>query len=188
MGLTANFALKEWAVAIEALCQGRTIILLRKGGLRERQGKFEVKRDRIWLYPTYEHQKPELLKPEYAARVQPVPSGWHPETIQIQAWAQIDTIFQTAEASTVLALLPYHIWNERFVHQRLGWKPGQPLYVLLLRVYQLKQACAFPYCAEYGGCRSWIELLEMPAAFTGSPVIDRIAYDQQVEAIGQILR
>ncbi|MEO1671947.1 MAG: DUF1802 family protein, partial [Cyanobacteria bacterium J06631_2] len=67
--------LKEWAIAVDALSQGRTIMLLRKGGIRERG--FQVKYSPVWLYPTYEHQKPNLLKPEYVTQVTPVESGWH---------------------------------------------------------------------------------------------------------------
>ena len=186
MGL-ASVALKEWAVAVDALCQGKTIVLLRKGGIRERQGKFEVARDRIWLYPTYEHQKPELLKPEYARQVQPMPPGWHPQTIAIGAWAQIDAVFQITDRSTVAALLPFHIWNEQFVVQRLGWKPSQPLYVLLLRVYSLAQPYEITYQQNYGGCRSWIELEEALTDPDGVPVLDRAEYERQIGAIRQIL-
>ncbi len=57
-------ALKEWAIAIEALETGKTIILLRKGGIREKGGHFQAKYLQVWLYPTYEHQKPQLLKPD----------------------------------------------------------------------------------------------------------------------------
>jgi hypothetical protein len=68
--------------------------------------------------------------------VKTVPSGWHPETIRIGAWAKITDIFQVSDEAAVKALLPYHIWNEQFVSDRLKWKPRTPLYVLLLRTYQ----------------------------------------------------
>jgi hypothetical protein len=82
-------ALKEWAVAVDALAAGQTILLLRKGGIREQGGTFAVPHRQVWLYPTYEHQKPHLLRSDYAAQVTEVPSGWHPEQVKIQAWAQI---------------------------------------------------------------------------------------------------
>jgi len=187
MGLTTHRALKEWAVAIEALQQGRTIMMLRKGGIREQKGRFSVVCDRVWLYPTYEHQNPELLKPEYASQVQQLPSGQHPGTIAIGAWAQIDAVFQITELSTVVALLPFHIWNAQFVVQRFGWKPSQPLYVLLLRVYPLAQPYEITDCPEYRGCRSWIELAEALTDPDSVPVLDRAEYEQQVAAIRQTL-
>jgi hypothetical protein len=143
-------ALKEWAVAVEALTSGKMILLLRKGGIRERQGRFSIEFDRILLYPTYEHQQPHLLKPEYAPRATPVPSGWHPPWVPISAWAQITQVWQITEPATVEALLPDHIWNDRFVSERWHWKPHQPIHVLLLRVYRLEKMREIPNRPEYG--------------------------------------
>ena len=156
----AIHALKEWAVAVDALIAGETIMLLRKGGIREEGKHFRVAQDEVLLYPTCEHQEPGLLKAPYAGQVQPVPSGWHPETVTIRGWARIEEIFQVTDAATVEALLPYHIWNERFAAERFGWKPRYPLYVLLLRAYRLPKPRTIAYVPAYGGCRSWIDLQE----------------------------
>lgn len=179
-------ALKEWAVAVNALTQGETIMLLRKGGIREQGGSFQVAEPQFWLYPTYEHQKPQLLKAEYASRVMPVASGWHPETIEIQAWAEVTHAFEVSDADVVMALLPYHVWNEAFVTERLKWKPRSPLSVLLLRVYRLAQPQMIPYRIEYGGCKSWIELQSISAE-VASPVLTDADYLQQVQSITGLL-
>jgi hypothetical protein len=183
-------ALKEWAVTVDALAQADTILLLRKGGIREQGGSFQVAHSRIWLYPTYEHQKPHLLKPEYADRVTPVESGWHPETVPIQAWADITHTFQVSEAETVEALLPFHIWNQQFAIERLKWKPKTPIALLLLRVHRLPQAQTIPYREEYGGCKSWIELALSPDVShePAKPVLPDEVYQKQVEAIEQKLK
>lgn len=158
MAEMAIHALKEWAVAVDALIAGETIVLLRKGGIREEGKHFRVAQNEVLLYPTYEHQEPDLLKEPYSALVQPVPSGWHPETVTIRGWARIEEIFQVTDASTVEALLPYHIWNDRFATERFGWKPRYPLYLLLLRAYHLREPRTIDYVPAYGGCRSWIDL------------------------------
>jgi hypothetical protein len=180
-------ALKEWATAIAALETGKTILLLRKGGIKEVGGRFQVQYPQALLYPTYEHQKPELLKPEYAAQVNPVASGWHPETVSIGSWANITDIFSVTQESVVDRLLPYHIWNEKLVSDRLHWKPRQPLYLLLLRVYKLPQRFNIPYAQEYGGCKSWLDL-QQPISLEGSiPILNEPEYTEQVEAIRQIV-
>ena len=112
MLLNTTHALKEWAVAVDALEEGKTILLLRKGGIREEGGSFKVAWDEVLLYPTFEHQQPDFLKPEYADKVSPVESGWHPETVRIGAWAKITHIFMVNYQPSILALLPYAIWNE----------------------------------------------------------------------------
>jgi hypothetical protein len=176
-------ALKEWAIATEALANGDTITLLRKGGIREIGGRFQVQQSQVWLYPTYEHQNPALLKAAYADRVQTVASGWHPETVALQAWANITHVLAVYEPQRVMALDPWHIWNERFINERLKWKAQSPLFVLLLRSYRLPQALVIPWEPAYGGCRSWLELRQAYPVETTQPVLSDTQYHQQVEAI-----
>ena len=185
MKLTA--ALKEWAVAVEALQRGETIVLLRKGGIREEGGRFSVTHRQALLYPTYEHQKPELLDPDYKEKVTPVESGWHPETIRLGAWAEITDILPVSDPSELAALLPYHIWNDRMVGDRLKWKPRQPLYVLLLRTHKLQQPQIVAYRPEYGGCRSWIDLAAPISLEASAPVLSDSAYNSQVAAIRNLI-
>lgn len=187
MESSTTHALKEWAVAVNALEQGKMIMLLRKGGITEEGNRFQVPHQQILLYPTYEHQQPNLLKAEYATQVKPVTSGWHPETVRIGSWAEITDILPVREASAVAALLPYHIWNEQFVSDRLKWKPRQPLHLLLLRTYQLSSVSEIPYRSEYGGCRSWIDLVE-PISIDGIvPVLNDEEYSKQTNQIRQIV-
>jgi hypothetical protein len=182
-----DHALKEWAVAVEALEKGETILLLRKGGIREERGTFTVAHRKVLLYPTYEHQKPHLLKTDYADQVEPVPSGWHPSTVRIGSWAEITDIFQVSEEETVSALLPFHIWNEQLARERFGWKPRQPLTVLLLRVYRFPQAKILPFRPEYGGCRSWLDFPEPISLEDSIPAMADSNYGQQVTAIHQLI-
>ncbi|NJL86529.1 MAG: DUF1802 family protein [Leptolyngbyaceae cyanobacterium SM1_1_3] len=172
-------ALKEWSVAVEALAAGDTLLLLRKGGIREAAGQFTVPYSRVILYPTYEHQQPDWLKPKYAQTVKPVASGWHPETISLRAWAEIADIFQVSEPSSLDALQPFHIWQEAFATERFKWKPQQPLYVLLLRVYRLANAVEIPYHSSYSGCRSWLELQTAIAVDHSYPALSESDFNQQ---------
>lgn len=187
MELTTTFhALKEWAVAVNALEDGKTIMLLRKGGIHERNGHFQVAHKQILLYPTYEHQQAFMLKAEYANGVYPVTSGWHPETVRIGSWAEITDILPVSEEFIVNALLPFHIWNEHFISDRLKWKARQPLYILLLRTYKLPQQ-EIPYHPKYGGCKSWIDLDQPTQLQAAKPVLSDFAYTQQVETIRGIV-
>lgn len=181
--LRTTHTLKEWAVAVDALEAGETIVLLRKGGIKEEGNHFKVAHKEILLYPTFEHQQPHLLKPEYADKVSPVRSGWHPETVRIGAWAKISDILMVSFEPSIKALLPFHVWNEQFVSDRLKWKPRQPIYVLLLRTYKLSQPQEIPYRPEYGGCKSWIDLVEPISITSAVPVLTDAEYNKQAIAI-----
>ncbi|MGI0491343.1 DUF1802 family protein [Alkalinema pantanalense CENA528] len=183
MGNQQDTALKEWSVAISALEAGETIVLLRKGGIREVGGRFTVACDRVLLYPTHEHQRTELLKPPYRGKVELVASGWHPAVIPISSWAHITDVIEVTEQAALDALLPLHIWNDLFAVERFRWKPRSPLYVLLLRVFRLNEPVMIPYQDTYGGCRSWIEL-EQSIDLTGSkPVLTDRDYAAQVQEV-----
>jgi len=183
---TLTQALKEWQVAVTALTAGETIVLLRKGGIREAKGGFMVRHDRALLYPTYEHQKPHLLKPAYARRVEPVVSGWHPDTVEIAAWVKITDQLELVDQARLQALLPFHIWNQEFAVERLKWQPQQPLTVLLLRVYRLSSPLLMLFDPAYGGCKSWIEIPPI-AVDEALPALSDRAYDERVASIRAIL-
>src|ERR671929_215941 len=55
-------AFKEWAVTVRALAEGEQLVTLRKGGIREENKHFEVEYDRFFLYPTFDHQRNDLVR------------------------------------------------------------------------------------------------------------------------------
>ena len=113
--------------------------------------------------------------------------GWHPETIRIGSFAQITNIFLVADQTTVNALLPFHIWNEQFISDRLKWKPRQPLYILLLRTYKLAQIQTILYDSAYGGCKSWIDLAQSIALDDAAVVFNDATYNQMISEIHKIV-
>jgi hypothetical protein len=154
-------AFKEWAVIVRALLEGEQILDVRKGGLHEDGRRFGVRAERCWLYPTYEHQKPELLKPAYRRWVSDAEPP-EPGTIQISGWADIVGAITLSDADELARLGSKLIWTHEYAASRLGWKARQPLWVLALRTYQLETPCIVPYREEYGGCTSWVDLDGLP--------------------------
>src|SRR5919199_3018330 len=108
-------ALKEWAVTVQALAEGKQILLLRKGGIREEAREFRVEEQAFLLYPTYEHQRADLLQPPYRAALdaaladQPAPG-----TVRISHWAEVSDTLETLDAGDVTALAPQYIWTTNY--------------------------------------------------------------------------
>ena len=48
--LKNNKALKEWAVIVKVLVEGKQILVVRKGGIVEVDDKFEVQEKEFFLY------------------------------------------------------------------------------------------------------------------------------------------
>lgn len=191
--LTTQPSLKEWAVVVAALEYGHTILLLRKGGIRE-GGHFAIQEPRFWLFPTYEHQQATLLKPEYGHLLQPAPTALPdhppiPTSHFIASWAEVTHTVQIMTEAIAEALYPFHVWSPELVHKRLTWKPQQPLYGILLRVYRLEQGIELEDQPAYGGCKSWLNL-PLPTMEVGAPgcvaVFGDAAYRQKVEELQAI--
>ncbi|HEY7067246.1 MAG TPA: DUF1802 family protein [Chloroflexota bacterium] len=182
--LATRVAFKEWAVTCRALAEGRQIVLVRKGGIREEGRQFRVEEPRFLLCPTYEHQHADLLQPPYrgdldAALASQPPAG----TVRLEHWAEVTDVHQTLEPADVEALAPHFIWTTTYAQERLRWQPKKPLYVLLLRVYRLAHAHEVPVLPSYLGCKSWVEL-EQPVSLEGMvPVLDDASYAARRAAV-----
>ena len=55
-------AFKEWAVTVRALAEGEQLVTLRKGGISESDKRFKLDHDRFFLYPTFDHQRRDLVR------------------------------------------------------------------------------------------------------------------------------
>ncbi len=55
-------AFKEWAVTVRALAEGEQLVTLRKGGIREENKHFELEHEQFFLYPTFDHQRNDLVR------------------------------------------------------------------------------------------------------------------------------
>jgi hypothetical protein len=183
-------ALKEWAVAIEALQNGDQILIMRKGGIEEETREFQVKSNSFFLFPAYEHQKKELLKEEYRHQIDETLRGWSSEADKttITAYAEVVEDIEITDQEQIDRLYAYHIWTERFTEDRLHWKRKKPLHLMLLRVYRLDQPLEVGIRPEYNGCKSWIELQGDNVMPNSQPVIDNKAFTEVVAQIKQALK
>ncbi|MGC5324778.1 DUF1802 family protein [Brevibacillus sp. SYSU BS000544] len=175
----STLSLKEWAVAIKALGEGKQIITVRKGGLYEETRDFKLEHDTFYLYPTYEHQKSEMVKPEYQSDLQATLENWTPENtmVDIRYFAKITDDIEVLDEAKIRALAPYHIWTDNFADVRLHWKKKNPLHILFARVYKLAEPLVIPIEEEYKGCKSWHNLLQDIPQGAFSPVLSDEEYE-----------
>jgi hypothetical protein len=178
-------ALREWAVAVKALEEGRQSIVLRKGGIAEETKEFRLESPRFYLFPSYEHQRPELVKPESRDAVDRTKeeAAAHPETVRVTSYAEVEDDIEVTDAETLKRLNAMHIWTEDYAEERLRWKKTKPLHVLLLRVYKLDEPIDIPMKDIYGGCKSWLRLEEEFAEPGRKPVLTDAEFQAKAEAV-----
>ncbi len=181
-----SHALKEWAVAVEALEHGETALVVRKGGIREKA--FAVPKARFLFFKGYEHQKEAQLKPAYHELLRSIPELKDDGPVVFTSFAEVHAAYEISEAEELEALDPHHIWAHEYAESRLKWRPKKPLTVLVLRTYLLPEPVELEYRAEYGGCKSWIELAKNVPATGARPALDDASFEELIRPALAVLR
>ena len=107
-------AFKEWAVTVRALSEGEQLLTLRKGGIREENKHFELEHEQFFLYPTFDHQRNDLVRESHHPELrraleegvwpdeEPPPRALlqdggipQPDRVRIRAWAEVADHFET---------------------------------------------------------------------------------------------
>jgi len=166
---TITVALKEWAVVCHALETGRQMILLRKGGIVEAIGGFELEHSRFLLFPTYLHQNVSMLKAEAQAGLSHTSA--EPEQITIGSAAEVTDLIRLTNRAQMDALEAEHIWAPPLIDMRFNYRPKNPLYLLIVRAYVLAAPVMIQNTPEYAGCKSWVPLSRPIDCTDAKPVI-----------------
>jgi len=183
--VSLQHALKEWAVAVRALERGDTALVVRKGGIREKA--FAVPQTRFLLLPGYEHQRPELVKPEFRDILDGIPALTDDGPLRFSSFAEVAGAYEVSEADDLAALDPHHMWTREYAESRFKWRPKKPLTVLVLRTYLLSETVELPFREEYGGCKSWIELGEAVSAEGARPALSDDEFEEMVAPAREVL-
>ena len=180
-----NFpAFKEWHIIVKALGAGAQILILRKGGIAEGRGGFQVGASRFWLFPTRFHQQLEKTKPA-AARFAPADLGTNgqpssqfsaPASIELRYFADIIQNEFLTDWSAVARLDPHHLWTEATIRERFDWSRPAGLHALVVRVHKLATPLTRPLTPDLGGCKSWIDLDCDFSAHPSAPVLSGAAF------------
>ncbi len=183
-----DMALKEWAVVVKALQEGRQILLLRKGGIAEAGGQFRIQQREFFLYPTFLHQEKQYIRPEFSPAFDEIQKGETFGRVRIASYATVEEVIQVTDLALLHKLEPYHIWTPAYIDLRYRYKPENPLYVMLLRTYTLPQVVEFEETKAYKGCKSWVPLGFEIATAGVTPALTDHYFHEQVQAIRETLR
>jgi len=178
---TIGVGLKEWATVCRAIEGGRQILLLRKGGIYESGGEFELEHRNFVFFPTYVHQNLKMLKPEaqggFEARAA------EPERVTLATAGQVTDILRVRSREQMEALDDQHIWTSPLIDMRFSYRPENPLYLLLVRGYRLAAPVTVQNTPEYAGCKSWVPLTEAVSTQGARPVLDDTNYQTHRQLI-----
>ncbi len=183
-------AFKEWAIVVDALGQGGQIIILRKGGISEGRGGFQMEHQRFLLFPTLFHQQRESVIATAQARYDSIAPNFPPkDKLRLEYFAEVVQVKQLHSLAEANGLHGQHIWRDEVIAERFDWGKSKSIYALAVRVYKLPQLVELPLVSAYEGCKSWIQVEHEVHTDGATPVLDDITFDARLtrfrNAIGE---
>jgi hypothetical protein len=175
-------AFKEWAVVVDALLRGEQALILRKGGLREGPGGFQMEHPEFLLFPTLFHQQRESVTPAAQARYDELaPHFPPPETLRLEGFARVVAWRRLESLDAARQLHGQHIWRDDVIAERFDWGRDKHIFVLALRVFRLDSIVECSMRPAYGGCKSWVELKEEVSLKGARAVLPDAAFAAKLE-------
>jgi hypothetical protein len=180
--MSLQVALKEWNAVCRALESGRQMLLLRKGGIYESAGEFEVEHREFLLFPTFLHQNLDMLKPAEHAGF--VAHNAEPAEVAIASAGVVTDIIELKSREQMNRIDDEHVWLAPLLDMRFTYRPENPLYLLLIRAYRLHAPVTIANTPAYAGCKSWVQL-EGGLEAAGEAVLDESGIAEVLEQIGK---
>lgn len=154
-----SIGFKEWALVCQALGEGRQTVIIRKGGIAEGRDGFAFRHREFFLFPTFFHE--QLVRVRESNGVLPEP---RPGEVEIRFFVRVKEARVMTDWDEVRALEPLHILQESVVRERFDYDDAPGVHVAFVDVFRLDTVWRFPDSKSYAGCRSWVELPEVPEA------------------------
>lgn len=186
--MTLNVALKEWDLVIADLLAGRQAILLRKGGILEANNEFELEHKRFLFYPTFVHQDPRMVKAERRPAIRQMAA--EPGEVELRGYGEVARIFEVPAAggrARVDRLADMHLWDAPLIDMRFSYRAEKPLYIVVVRAFELAAPVRIANTLSYAGCRSWVPLEEQVEVSGATPALGEGELQAVIDRIGQTL-
>ena len=176
-------AFKEWLIVVDALGRGDQILILRKGGISEDSGTFQVDHPEFVLFPTLFHQQRDAVIPQAQARYDDIaPSLPDPSLLRIEFLVRVVAWKKVQSLAAAERLKGQHIWRDEVIAQRYEWGGEKAVFALATRVYRLPRPVDLPMLPAYGGCKSWVELEPDLDVANAQPVLSDSAFSEKLKS------
>ena len=170
--------LREWSSVCDATAEGRNHVLIRKGGIAEGRGGFEIRRTFFGLLPTLFHQ----VKQAHPCADAPAP----PATVTLIC--QLVDACVVPSATSMDPIAAFHAYGPEQLAKRQQYKPDRPLCVMIIRAFRLRQPMEIGAGQIQTVCRSWAEVPLSTGMGGIDPVTEVALSDTAIDAVRQWMR
>jgi hypothetical protein len=182
-------ALKEWAALEDALASGRSSVLVRKGGIYEKRGDFQVEHRAFWIYPTGWHQNESELSPAFLEHLGDTPR-FAPHDIPLRIHCVVEDALRVESLDALLRLGDLQPFADDTLRSRFAYRGKPYLHVLIVRAHHLPEPRIIHSTPAYEGCVSWVELDEAVPSEGAVPVLDDAEFaamrDEVMRRLGDV--
>lgn len=184
--MNIQLACKEWASVCAALASGRQSLLLRKGGIAEPSGDFQVQSKWFWLYPTYVHQQQtQLRETQWLEKGEAFRA--HDKKILLFHLAEVVETFQLTKFEILEKLEPFHVLSKECVSSRFAYRtPG--LTVMIVRIHKVATPIEIDEAHFYLGCKSWVNLADPLVVNATSTVLSAEDFSSELDEIQTLVK
>lgn len=184
--MNIQLACKEWASVCAALACGRQSILLRKGGIAEPTGDFQVQSNWFWLYPTFVHQQQnQLQETEWIEKGEMFKPN--PKKILFFHLAEVVETFNLMNLDTLEKLEPFHVLSKACIGSRFAYRT-HGLTVMLVKIHKVLEPVEIDETPFYLGCKSWVNLESPFNATDSTPVLDSKVFSAEIVQIKSLIQ
>ncbi|HVG43474.1 MAG TPA: DUF1802 family protein [Longimicrobium sp.] len=166
-----DVALKEWAAIEDALAGGRLSVLVRKGGIYEKRGGFEVENRAFWIFPTGWHQNEHELSPAFRAHLGDTPR-FAPGEIPLRVHCVVEDALRVERLDALHRLGDLQPFSADTLRSRFEYRGKPYLHVLIVRAHVLPHPHVVANTAAYEGCVSWVRLDAPVPTAAARPAVD----------------
>ena len=179
--MTVGF--KEWTLVCDALGRGAQSIIIRKGGIAEGRAGFRFQHEEFLLFPTLFHEQVAKLKlPAETALPAMRADGQH----EIRFRARVEWTRDVSDLAVVERLAPFHCWQDSEIEKRFHYEDAG-VSVAFVRIEKLSASFVFADSPKFGGCRSWIQLPDLPEGITALPMLDEMGHRARERELRAVL-
>lgn len=167
-----TLAFKEWSYIVDALGKGKQSIIIRKGGISEDGGDFTVKGKKFLLFPTQFHQAEEMIKEEWLKDMNVEHYFAEEGKVKIEHYSEVIDTRIVQDWNILEKLNTQHAWKPEVIKERFTrWEKS--VHLLIVQVYRLSDPFYLDLLPEYGGCKSWINIENVPE-LSGTLVVNQM--------------
>jgi hypothetical protein len=177
-------AFKEWTLICDALGRGEQSIIIRKGGIAEGRQGFRFQHSDFLLFPTLFHEQVAKLR---LPADTPLPAAMEDGQHEIRYAAHVEWTEEVSDWENVRALEPFHLWQESEIQKRYRQDDQPRVSLAFVRISRLSEPFVFPDSPRYGGCRSWIEVPDLPETITMSPALSEEIHRERERNLREVL-